>query len=351
MDCTGAFLCLAGACVPVARAGSSTASAGSVSLSAFTTTIRVDQSPLVKGECLPAAVPRLPNGSLACAMTAWAPGPCDCTAPGLGPADPSLVEQSRTVLRESGACDVDGGPACGSLCACAVVEATGDALAPCEQRIDPGPGVAGFCYVDDTIGNPALVADCPPEERHLLAFHVPSLTDWYATIQCESASAIQASPGAAADLGAACIPGDESDPNFPGFQTSEVNIEDHASTCATGICLAANFRGRVSCPYGGSGGKTPLGDPVTVNVPPELVSRPPSDAVYCSCRCDGPVGTGAFCACPSGYECVKLIQDIGVGHAELAGSYCLKAGTAVTDPQTLTSGATCDATAHNCDDR
>lgn len=152
-------------------------------------------------------------------------------------------------------------------------------------------------------------------------------------------------------VGAACTPGDESSPDFPGYAATEINIEDKSAQCATGICMVAHFQGRLSCPYGGSDCTTASGTPVTVAVKPQLVARPPSSAVYCSCRCDGPEGTGPFCACPNGFECTHLVDDVGLGHAELAGSYCIKAGTAVSGPVALASGPVCDAALHNCDDR
>jgi hypothetical protein len=43
----------------------------------------------------------------------------------------------------------------------------------------------------------------------------------------------------------------------------------------------------------------------------------------CSCRCDGPAGTGPFCACDSGFSCEHQIDDIGVGSLNLVGSYCI----------------------------
>lgn len=42
----------------------------------------------------------------------------------------------------------------------------------------------------------------------------------------------------------------------------------------------------------------------------------------CSCRCDGPEGTGPFCQCGDGFACKHLIHDVLAGR-ELAGSYCM----------------------------
>lgn len=152
-------------------------------------------------------------------------------------------------------------------------------------------------------------------------------------------------------VGDVCTQEDESNADFGGFAATDVNVESQSAQCRTGICLGNHFQGRVSCPYGGSSCTTTAGAPVSVPVPPELVARPPGDAVYCSCRCDGPAGTGPFCACPTGYECTHLVDDIGLGHAELAGSYCIQAGTAVDDATALESAPACDAALHNCDDR
>jgi hypothetical protein len=163
-------------------------------------------------------------------------------------------------------------------------------------------------------------------------------------------------------LGAPCIPLDESNPSFPGYGPTEINVYDHSEQCASAICLVVDFRGRASCTYGQPADpahpgladpaaqtcRTPSNLPVAVPVEPQLVSRRPDDAVYCSCRCDGPEGTGPFCACPSGFECAHLVDDTGNGHAELAGSYCIKAGTAVTNPVELDSGPACSMSTQNC---
>jgi hypothetical protein len=46
----------------------------------------------------------------------------------------------------------------------------------------------------------------------------------------------------------------------------------------------------------------------------------------CSCRCDGPEGTGPFCACSAGFVCEFLLEDVGMNDwpgDNLAGSYCM----------------------------
>lgn len=184
-----------------------------------------------------------------------------------------------------------------------------------------------------------------------------------------SLSGIASSACQAGGVGDPCIPEDEYNKNFSGYQVTEVNVESRSFQCETRVCLVANFQGRVSCPYGQPASsmvekdKPPLADPntpapdrcylpgtkqdqsnlVAVPVSPQLVARPPDSAVYCSCRCSGPDPNAQYCDCPSGYLCQKLVDAYGTsGGAQLAGSYCIKDGTQVTDPTPLASGSTCD---------
>lgn len=64
--------------------------------------------------------------------------------------------------------------------------------------------------------------------------------------------------------------------------------------------------------------------------------RNPAEDIYCSCRCgpaDGAAPDGAeYCACPSGFECAPIRPDVGLGDQELTGKFCIKQGTAYTDP-------------------
>jgi hypothetical protein len=155
-------------------------------------------------------------------------------------------------------------------------------------------------------------------------------------------------------VGDPCVLTDEARPGFSAYAASEVNIETRSPSCETTLCLANHFAGRTTCPYGGTSCSTTGTPPstVTVSVPPQLVDRPPSSAVYCSCRCDGIAGSGPLCACPSGFSCEPLVQDFGAsGDKSLAGSYCVKNGTEVKNVSDLESGTRCDATLRNCEDR
>jgi hypothetical protein len=178
-------------------------------------------------------------------------------------------------------------------------------------------------------------------------------------------------------VGDPCVPEDEYFNKFSGYKETEVNVESRSFQCETRVCLVNHFRGRVSCPYGqteedvasrpgtdgrrckipGTSGTNPT-DNITVPVPPQLRDRGSawrarpgaSEAVYCSCRCANAAGSkddGArYCDCPSGYHCAKLVDDLGFGKEQLAGSYCVKDGT---DFSPVMSGQpTCDATSKNC---
>jgi hypothetical protein len=133
-------------------------------------------------------------------------------------------------------------------------------------------------------------------------------------------------------VGDPCIPEDEYQNEFGGYSETEVNIESRSFQCETRVCLVNHFRGRVSCPYGQlemeGKCKTPDGtSDIKSPVAAQLKNRPPSSAVYCSCRCGGSQKEAPYCECPSGFECKNLIDDIGLGNSQLAGSYCVKTGT------------------------
>jgi hypothetical protein len=175
----------------------------------------------------------------------------------------------------------------------------------------------------------------------------------YGALGCESGG-----------IGDPCIPEEEYKQDFSGFALSEVNVESRSFQCETRVCIVNHFQGRVSCPYGqtsadiagkgvtdparcrvpGTSGNTCVDgagntqacasggtnvDEITVPVDPQLIFRSTNDAVYCSCRCDGPDPAARYCECPSGFRCEELIREIGVeGRGQLVGSYCIKPGTA-----------------------
>jgi hypothetical protein len=161
-------------------------------------------------------------------------------------------------------------------------------------------------------------------------------------------------------VGDPCVPEDEYTKTFSGYAANESNVESQSFQCETRVCLVANFRGRVSCPYGQADDKDPNRacyipgtdaiqdnriipkvDGWIASAPGAPNGRKADQAVYCSCRCDGPDPGARYCDCPSGFVCQKLIEDIGKGRAQLAGSYCIKEGTQVTDPSALQGAGEC----------
>lgn len=157
-------------------------------------------------------------------------------------------------------------------------------------------------------------------------------------------------------VGDPCTPEDEFFEDFSGFALGEVNVESRSFQCETRVCLVNHFRGRVSCPYGQTAEQAMNGtgdcripgsdDRITAPVDPQLVERKTSQAVYCSCRCDGEDPNARYCECPSGYGCVKLVDNIGVGNEQLAGSYCIKDDTDY-EPRRL-SVLECDKAKGDC---
>jgi len=181
-------------------------------------------------------------------------------------------------------------------------------------------------------------------------------------------AALGCDPGGVGDP---CIPEDEYRQQVPGYAVTEVNVESRSFQCKTRVCLVNHFQGRVSCPYGqdsntlagcqaapgncnsgsgigcrvpGTDGTDPR-DQISVPVNPQLLERSANDAVYCSCRCDGPDDKARYCECPSGYACVELIEDLNLGSSQLAGSYCIKEGTTYNAQSRNTA---CNAASQNC---
>lgn len=187
----------------------------------------------------------------------------------------------------------------------------------------------------------------------------PQMALWLGTALSVAFSAFGCTPGGVGDP---CTPEDEYQPGFQGYGVGEVNIESRSFQCETRLCLVNHFQGRVSCPYGQkqaivdtaapeSGARCHLpdgtGNVVTVPVDPQLIDRRADDAVYCSCRCNGPDKNARYCTCPSGYSCTKLTPDLGLGGDQLAGSYCVRSGTQY-DPIQTHLGDVCNAQLANC---
>jgi hypothetical protein len=163
---------------------------------------------------------------------------------------------------------------------------------------------------------------------------------------------------AAAPVGNPCMPGDQRWAQHTGYNVGEVNIEDNFEGCSSGVCLVNHFQGGVNCPYGQTDEQARTApacfvpystEPVMVPVQPQLIARRADVTVICSCRCAGP-GSGPFCDCPAGMECVEILKPSGLLSSErYEGSYCIVQGTAFDDDAAVPS-ATCQNPPVDCGD-
>jgi hypothetical protein len=339
------------------NSGSSGVGGGAESVTQTTTTFTdviaeaCNGTGCLAGRCLAMKLEPDPRtGKTPCQVLDVRVNACNCAEPGLAPPNQLLVAPALDLLRKNGACDAAGVPACTEMCVCQLIEMSGSALQSCLNDPTLAAGAAGWCYVDpatEPTADPAIVAKCPASEQQLIRFSPLAAGPHSLVVECSTIQAGTApatpSPGR---LGDPCNPGDEVRTTFSGYGVNEVNIESGTPQCETGLCLAANFQGRITCPYGQTDPAqpscfTPDGAPVTVPVPPQLVLRQADKTVYCSCRCDGPDPSATYCACPSGFDCAPLVADIGLGTAQLPGSFCVKTGTELKDSSN--PGAACTA--------
>lgn len=130
-------------------------------------------------------------------------------------------------------------------------------------------------------------------------------------------------------VGEPCTFSMENDVTFRGFSPYEVNLQ--SGEVGGVVCLADHFRGRVSCPAGGSACLTPRGEPVVAKVEPQCAKRSPERAVYVSCRCanvyDRTDDGDDYCTCPTSFDCRQLVSKVGSDRDHLSGAYCTKPGT------------------------
>ena len=153
----------------------------------------------------------------------------------------------------------------------------------------------------------------------------------YAAAMCAAVTAVVSQGCNRGGVGDPCIPEQEFDARFAGFDPGEVNVESRSFQCLTRLCLVNHFRGRVTCPYGQSCTTPGNGDNVVGAVQPQCTDRTAADAVYCSCRCanaDGRTDDGAnYCECPDAFQCTQLVNPVIGGDQNLVGGYCIKKGT------------------------
>lgn len=104
----------------------------------------------------------------------------------------------------------------------------------------------------------------------------------------------------------------------------------------TSVCAPEpnSAEGQKRCYVPGTG--TPIAAPVCGQCADDS-KRNADQAVYCTCRCAPPKDNPSaeddnfnFCECPEGFECAEINPNVGLGDAQLAGSYCIKQGTKFT---------------------
>lgn len=194
---------------------------------------------------------------------------------------------------------------------------------------------------------------------------VPSAGSWCVGLLL-ALSALGCNPGGVGDP---CTPEDEYQQNFNGFQVTETNVESRSFQCETRLCLVNHFQGRVSCRLGQADPMTATAyaprcsipgtqastdpnsiDNINVEVPPQLVERQTDQAVYCSCRCNGPDKNARYCECPEGFQCEPLVDDLKIpgGGGQLAGSYCIRAGSKYDPALHYKGKSSCAATPGEC---
>jgi hypothetical protein len=195
---------------------------------------------------------------------------------------------------------------------------------------------------------------------------VPSAGSWCVGLVL-ALGALGCNPGGVGDP---CTPEDEYQQGFNGFQVTETNVESRSFQCETRLCLVNHFQGRVSCRLGqadpmaegttyaprcsipGTKASSDMSskDNINVEVPPQLKDRQTDQAVYCSCRCDGPDEKARYCECPEGFQCEPLVDDLKIpgGGGQLAGSYCIRAGSAYDSTKHYKGASSCATFPNEC---
>jgi hypothetical protein len=119
----------------------------------------------LRNPCLPTALkPNPTTNQVAClVLEARNTGgaPCTCDGAARQPVDPS----QESAITQAHALQ----PSTASSCFCEVTPVTGAGLTSC-QNDKVTSNADGWCYVDETHGNPALVAGCPATERREIRF-------------------------------------------------------------------------------------------------------------------------------------------------------------------------------------
>jgi hypothetical protein len=299
----------------------------------FTTNI-----PLEPGLCLPQAFAVDDAGQISCTILFVLAAGDSCEAhPGLVAAPADVVASVRVLG------DVD---ASHELCVLPQLPTSDWVDGSCATSSE-----VGWCYLAG-----AAAGGCSQTIATSSSATVPSGD--YAILICGGAASSVAPGGAGAPVGTPCVPQQELQPTFAGFNEHEVTLDPGDPVCGPNVCLVNHFQGLTDCPYGqdplgaspgpkGTPACTVPGTSTPVNptsadsasagesVAGQCADRRAKGTVYCSCRCANAQGTRAddatYCACPSGYTCTPLVSAIGANDP-VAGSYCIASGTAYAYP-------------------
>lgn len=146
--------------------------------------------------CLPRPLEVAADGTVQCTLVEVRPGDdaCNCDPARARSRPGGLLETSvrESLARSIGSpCGADD-PECRSACLCEVEQVVGAADLDACRNLETPTGVEGWCYVADDeqqqIGSPALVAECPPNERRLVRLVGEGQQDALTVISCSGAS-------------------------------------------------------------------------------------------------------------------------------------------------------------------
>ncbi len=128
--------------------------------------------------CLPREFETNASGELSCnvieAKPPQSPSGCSCNGPRTEPS--SITRRGiEDELTRAGQCDGDTGISCSDYCICELSQFAGGDLEICQNSATDSGDLEGYCYIDpeNGVGNPDLVAACPPTQRRLLRFMGP----------------------------------------------------------------------------------------------------------------------------------------------------------------------------------
>src|SRR6185369_2551832 len=149
--------------------------------------IFIDQVVLGQGggppRCLPRSLPeRQPAsaGQVSCLIAEFKAGSCDCTQAGRTALSAAYLPALEQKLMTSGVCGGTSGVSCDTFCGCEIQQTAGADLDACQNDLTPASTANGFCVIDlmhtdengapAPLGNPALVSQCPANDKRLLRF-------------------------------------------------------------------------------------------------------------------------------------------------------------------------------------